>query len=99
MNKICFVTGDYWKEVKGGAELQGYYLAREFIEHHWEVHYIHISEYNSGDYIDEGIQLHRIRKRSFLRKFGYYTFLDYFKLIKALKKINPDIVYQRGGFA
>jgi len=61
---FCFILPSYFKEDKGGAELQCYYLAQELISRDWEVHYIreHCDNNYKKDYMDDGIRIHGIRK-------------------------------------
>ncbi|MFX0139139.1 MAG: glycosyltransferase family 4 protein [Candidatus Hodarchaeota archaeon] len=92
--KICFVSGSYPKYKIGGAELQSYYLAREFVKIGWEVHFTctDLGNKNREFIIDEGIRVH---------KFNYkrlFDVLSFFKIYNVLKKINADIYYFRGTY-
>lgn len=83
MKKICFVNPQYIKNNIGGAEVQMYLLAKEFIKSGWQVFYV--SEDISEKTIDEGIQLIPFKGNK-----NYATFE------KVLKEIDADVYYQRG---
>jgi len=100
MEKICFLQGNYFKYYKGGAELQAYFIGKKLIEKS-SIHYIFVEPprdviVNNIPKIDDGIFLHPM-KRYRNKFFGKLFFLNFRELIKLLIKINPDIIYQRGG--
>lgn len=100
MKKICFILGNYFKYNKGGAELQAGFIARKLAENH-KVHFIFVNPIkNIGKHkipeIDDGIFLHSM-KRYRNKIFGRFFFFNYRELLKLLNKIDPDIIYQRGG--
>ena len=100
MQKICFLLGNYFKYYKGGAELQAYFIAKKLINTS-TVHYIFNrppinSKINFIPKIDDGIFLYPMKQYR-NRLFGKLFFLNFFELIRLLKKIDPDIIYQRGG--
>ena len=92
---ICFVSGSYHKQNMGGAELQSYYLSKEFVNNKWEVHFTctYLGHKNKKLIIDEGIKIH---------KFKYYRRLfditSFYNIYKLLKNINADIYYFRGTY-
>ena len=92
--KICFVLRSYYKYRLGGAELQTFLIAKELHKRGWEVHYI----FDKNDILlqkeDNRIILHTLRDYGSL-----HCFLNYFTLQKKLKKIGPEIIYQRIAFA
>jgi len=90
--KICFVTNSYPKYLVGGAELQCYYLAKEFVNSGWEVHFIsgYLGKRRKKFLIDGGIKIHKIRRRK------YFTILNLFEIYKTLKSIDSDVYYFRG---
>ena len=100
MKKICFVSASYFKYLTGGAELQSYFIAKELAKQNI-VHYIFVKPSNHTikdtiPKIDDGIFLHPM-KRYRSKIFGKLFFLNYRELIEIINKIDPDIVYQRGG--
>jgi glycosyltransferase involved in cell wall biosynthesis len=100
MRKICFILGNYFKYYKGGAELQAYFISK-ILNEYYKVHFIFVNppNYTSKNKIpkiDEGIVLHGM-KRYHNKLFGRVFFLNFHEILNIIKKINPDIVYQRGG--
>ena len=92
--RICFVLRSYHKYRLGGAEIQTYFIARELYKRGWEVHYICDKKGKFYRQSDNGIILHT------LKNYGTsHCFLNFFSLLKTLKEINPDIIYQRVKFA
>lgn len=97
MEKICFILPNYFKFLKGGAELQAYVLAKKLSEK-YEVHYIFESSKKFFDkkvLYDDGLLLHPI-KRYRNKIFGKLFFLNFKELLSLIDDINPDIIYQRG---
>lgn len=98
MEKICFLLGDYFKYLKGGAELQAYFIARKLGEDN-QVHYIFVKKPHYGrkkyQRIDDGIILHPIKQYDY-RIFGKFFILNYRELLRLLDDINPALIYQRG---
>jgi len=101
MKKICFLMGTYFEYLKGGAELQAYLIAKEMAVNS-EVHYVSVISpkptiKNKIPKADDGIILHSMRHHKH-RIFGQLFFLKYRKLLKLINQINPDLIYQRGGW-
>jgi len=101
MKKICFLLGRYFKHLKGGAELQAYLIAQEMIGN-FRVHYVSVVSPNNTienniPKIDDGVILHSL-KHSKHRIFGHFYFLTYRKFLNVIDQINPDVIYQRGGW-
>ncbi len=99
MKRICFICGNYYEQFVGGAEYQLYLLAQVLSRMLYDVFYIYI---DSGDKFHKNLNINLvpIKKRKILRwLLGNYFFLDYSILLNTLKKIDPDIIYQRVGFA
>jgi glycosyltransferase involved in cell wall biosynthesis len=97
--KIAIISGCYYGQVKGGAELQLFILANHLKNLGKEIYYIFI---DGGDPIDrDGLFiLKRIKKRKLLRRFfNQYFLLDFFTLYKILKMVMPDYIIIRSGFA
>lgn len=102
MNKktFCLLLGNYYEQVRGGAEYQAYLLAAELLKKGYDVHYIFI---DNGMSFDKklNIHLHPVKRGIFSKKyFANYSFiLDAPKILSILEAINPDIIYQRIGTA
>lgn len=95
--KIVFISS-YFPMSTGGAEYQSYLLAK-CLSKYYEVPFVSIVE--SGHTIPtDKFKVYPIYKREILRKIlNRYFILDYKLLTKLLMRINPDIIYQRVGFA
>lgn len=85
---ICFVNPHYYKFTIGGAEVQMYLLAREFIKRGWEVHYVTSDTIQKTK--DEDITLHPFFEGSRRVSKNYRLFKS------ILSEIDADIYYQRG---
>ncbi len=83
MKKICFLAGNYYKNVTGGAELQMFFLAQEFIRRGYEVHYLTTDVADNKVYNEDNIVIHGVKK-------GNVESVD-----KKIKDINPDLLYLR----
>lgn len=86
-NSICVVGTHYYKCMVGGAEVQMYLIAKQFLDRGWDVHYVttDVSEKS----IDEGIILHPYRPRGVFNN-------SYEDLSRILGEIDADVYYQRG---
>lgn len=91
MKTICFVMMHAFPVMKGGAELQAYNLAKYFVKRGYDVHYIYQSR-NKIKEENSGIKWHKL---PFLPNNFSLNILNYPKLVKSLKIIDPDIIYQR----
>jgi len=89
MKKICFVNPSYIKKNTGGAEVQIFLLAREFLKSGWQVFYL--TEDVSEKEVDNGINL---------IPFNYNEndcIQDvYSSMSRILRDIDADVYYQRG---
>lgn len=97
--KILLISGCYYGQNRGGAEYQQFLIGTRLKEMHYEIYYLFI---DNGDPIrlDNHFKLIKIKKRSLLRKLGNrYFFLDALKVYRQIKKLHPDIILIRGGFA
>lgn len=90
--KICFALPVHPMYKVGGAELQAYYLANEFVRLGWQVSFItqDLGTY-TNDYDNPDIQIHKIKKDSILKLLSVKRIYD------ALKKSDADVYYQRIG--
>jgi glycosyltransferase involved in cell wall biosynthesis len=99
MEKICFVLTNYIKIFRGGAELQAYFLANE-LSKKYQVHYLFVRSPKINKINlkkrDSGINLYPMKNYSY-KMFGNFLFMNYLELNRLLDKINPDLIYQRGG--
>ncbi|MCT4588212.1 MAG: glycosyltransferase family 4 protein [Carboxylicivirga sp.] len=94
---ICFVIPNYVTHTTGGAELQIYYLTKEFIKRDWQVELIYGAENGQGaveksPYFDEKIQYIPYRK------FKFRAF-EFFSVLASLLKSKAGYYYQRTDFA
>lgn len=82
----------YFKENKGGAELQCFYLAQELIKRGWDVHYIRElrDKNHQKSYISDGIKIHGITKRR-----NALRWMNENQLYKVMKSIEADFWYCR----
>jgi len=91
--KICFVLENHFTELTGGAELQAWYLCNYLEERGNEISYIFFSSNDIIQRKDNGVYLYPLR-RKFGKGIGYSIF-SYYGLRRILKRIQPDIIYQR----
>jgi glycosyltransferase involved in cell wall biosynthesis len=72
--------------------LQGHYLADSFVKKGWDVHYI-LEEKNSRPKTSgtNGITFHWLKQRE-----AGSGLLNYAQLARILRRIAPDLIYQRG---
>jgi glycosyltransferase involved in cell wall biosynthesis len=82
----------------GGAELQAHYLEKEALLQSWASHYCFVS---NGRMCEKhsGTILHPIPQKNTWSKLGNIKYPYAGDLLRALKEISPDVIYQRGGFA
>ncbi len=92
--KRLLLISQYFPVEAGGAEHQAYCLAKYF-RSGMEVHYLTISDKDleSGD---PEIRMSIIPKRKLLaRVLGLCQVLDYFRVMRALRRIRPDFIYSQ----
>ena len=91
--RICIITGGHWAAVMGGAQYQVKCLLDALaIENDLEVFYL--ARVVNLSYKPRDYKILQIAKPGGIRRYGF--FFDYFKLMLLLKKIEPDVIYQRG---
>lgn len=91
--RLTFILEHYWGQRQGGAELQTHYLEHRAIRKGLNTHYCFLS---NGDDIDQihGTRIYPIAKKKIWSKFDVqYPYA--FDIFQALKKIKPDVIYQR----
>lgn len=87
MRRICFLNQHYYKKTIGGAEVQIYLLAQEFLRNGWEVH--HVVEDVTKEEIDQGMFLHPFKRKGSINR-------SFSQLSQLLDSIDAHIHYQRG---
>ncbi len=92
--KIVFVCG-FFPLMSGGAEYQAYLLARR-LQAFADVSFIYVRTAPGPQVMQsEGFTLYALPKKTFWRRFGDTFFLYIPQVNRLLKKIQPDIIYQR----
>ena len=87
---FCFILPSFFKERKGGRELQCYYIALELMKKGWEVHYIRENTDKLGKQENiEGITFHALPRRKL-------TWTNMITLKRIMNLIKADIWYCRG---
>jgi len=90
--KICFVLEYFFPEVKGGSELQSWFIAQELMRKGWEVHYIRENrKKRSGLETNGGLFLYALPQRHTKLKW-----LNIFRLYFHMRKIKSPFWYCRG---
>jgi len=103
MKKICFLSG-YFNNYKnkhsnqGGAEYQNYILKNELENHSFKVYFIAIGDKNEV-YRDGKTIVIYLKKKNRSQRFGNNFFLYTCQVLIILKRINPDVIYQRCSIA
>lgn len=94
---ICFVIPNFVTFSTGGAEIQIHYLTQAFLQKSWSVEVVcagigHEKEMVTSPYYSSQIKYHYYQKKN-IRS------LEFFEVLKALKKTNSAYYYQRTDFA
>lgn len=90
--KLCVVVSSHWAATFGGAQYQAKCIIDELIlTNDYEIYYL--SRDVDTRYIPDGYHIIPVGGGRNSKKFPLY--LDAFDLYRVLKKINPDILYQR----
>jgi glycosyltransferase involved in cell wall biosynthesis len=93
--KRLLVIAQYFPLVPGGAEYQAYCLARYF-RARMDVHYLCMADGALAS-DDPDIRISAIRSWGRWRRIlGPCRVLDYFRVVKAMRRIHPDFIYERG---
>lgn len=87
MKKICFLDPYFYKAHTGGAEIQLYIIAKEFVNSGWEVHYITGDTKEKKE--EDGIIFHPFQMGKGLKG-------EYKRIRDILLNIDADVYYQRG---
>lgn len=97
--KICFVLPAHWKTEFGGAEYQSKLIIDYLRENYGQQYSVfYVCRTFNEDINFSAKNVVSIHDGSLgIRKYGY--FFDSFGLYKVLKRLDPDIIYQRVGCA
>ena len=92
--KLCVIIPTHWEALMGGAQ----YQAKVLIEHliptdEYEIYYL--ARRINPEFKPHGYKIIEIGSYSGIGKYG--LFFDAPKLLKVLKEIKPDIIYQHVG--
>lgn len=98
MFRICFILGSHWSLTKSGSEYQAKVLIDNLQHRAYKIFYICAGD-KYAEFVIDGVKLYILRRRKFLSRIGRPFFLDSLKIFRILKRIRPDIIYQRVGFA
>lgn len=99
MIRICFILGSHWEYRFGGSEYQVKLLIDELKKKKGvRIFYIYSGE-GQRIFKKDGITYCVLRRSKKKHRLGKPFFLDTYKLVERLKKINPDVIYQRVGSA
>jgi glycosyltransferase involved in cell wall biosynthesis len=99
VTKICLILGSHWSYRKGGSEYQAQLLIDQLKKNrNYMIFYIYAGSEDAKVDID-GVRIYSLRRREVLSKLGKPFFLDSLKITKILNDVQPDVIYQRGGFA
>ena len=91
--RICVVTGSHWSAVQGGAQYQAKCLVERIVRGgNAEVFYLARKIHAAGE--GAGYTACRIGHRGLIGRQGF--FVDALSLLRTLRKIQPDVIYQRG---
>lgn len=90
--KLCVVVSSHWAATFGGAQYQAKCIIDELIQtNNYDIYYL--SRDVNINYTPEGYNIIQIGSGRHAKKFPLY--LDAVDLYRVLKKIDPDILYQR----
>lgn len=92
--KLCIITPAHWSHGMGGAEYQVKLLVDKMLLNK-NVHLIYLSRRIEKGFRPSQYDLIKISTDNMFQQYGF--FFDTFSLLKLLKKIKPDIIYQRVG--
>lgn len=92
--RLCVVTTVHWKAFMGGAQ----YQIKCLLEHlvplgRYEIHYV--ARRTPTENRLDGYEIHRIGDGKAVPRFGYLS--DAPALYRTLRRLNPDVIYQRIG--
>lgn len=90
--KICIILPTHYAAFMGGAQYQAKCILDGLLaSHQYEIYYL--ARRVNPDFKPDGYEIIKISDDGGLRRLGF--FVDSFKLYNLLKKIKPDVIYQR----
>lgn len=95
--KICFVIPKYVLFEIGGAEIQIYFLIKEFLRRNWEVEVV--CREPSPEMVIKENNLHDQRVRLLYYKQSNIRSIEFFSVLKALKQTTAFYYYQRTDYS
>lgn len=103
MKNVCFLSGYFNNDTlesksQGGAEYQNQILKNELEKRENNIYFIAIGDKNQVSRDGKTIVIY-LKKKIKSRRFGNNFFLYTCQVLLILKRINPDIIYQRGSIA
>lgn len=96
--KIGVIVGGYFKFQKGGAELQTSMLINYFFKKGHNISYLCYGNRNRSNPIEESNNLNIYQVKKPFKNIKFLTYLNRNHIYNLLKKIDADILYQRGAF-
>ncbi len=91
--RLCFLLPSHYSGIFGGAQYQAKVLLEELVKRdEYEIYYL--ARNIDPDYKPEGYTILKIPSNRYLKRLGF--FVDCPILLRMLKKISPDVIYQRG---
>lgn len=94
--KICIIGSAHWSAAMGGIEYQEKLLVNELKKRKNIVTYF-ITSYITKEYKPEGYNIIFLNVNKVLKK--YASFFGSIKLLRILREISPDAIYQNGASA
>jgi glycosyltransferase involved in cell wall biosynthesis len=95
---LSLILERHWEQYQGGAELQAHYLALAALRQKWNTHYCFLS--NGSRYRNHSeVILHPITTQRIWSKLGNIKYPYSGCLMKKLKLLKPDVIYQRCGIS
>ena len=93
---MCIIVPTHWSEMMGGSEYQVKCLIDKVVPtEQFEIHYL--TKSYAPRFHPEGYKIIRVAGTRGIRRYGF--FFDFFRLLKLLHQIHPDVIYQRVGCA
>lgn len=93
MKRVCVITGGHWAAVMGGAQYQMKCLVDELVNRN-QLEVIYLAREVNPHYSPQGYKIAQIAKPGRINRYGF--FFDTRELLRILKKLRPDVIYQRG---
>lgn len=91
--KICIVMGGHFSSTIGGAQLQAQFIVDQLVlTGKYDIYYL--ARHVAPDFKPIGYSVFKIKDMGRLSNNSFL--MDAIPLYRALKQINPDVIYQRG---